>query len=76
MVILDLNFDSSHSPALIRALKDALGPRPVQIVAYVSHVQTDPTEEARKNGADLVIPRSVFSNKVPEPLQGRHVDSL
>ena len=50
-VILDLNF---VPPDLIGKLK------PVPLIGYVSHVQTEVIKQARENGCDTVMARSAF----------------
>jgi CheY-like chemotaxis protein len=50
-VILDLNFVPLD---LIARLK------PVPLIGYVSHVQSDVIKQARENGCDTVMARSAF----------------
>ncbi len=41
-----------------------------KIVGYYSHVNAKLAEEARKFGADLVLPRSAFANRIQDVLSG------
>ncbi len=63
-VILDLNF---APPELIARLK------PVPLIGYVSHVQSEVIRQARLNGCDTVMARSAFVQglqKLMESLAG------
>lgn len=64
--LLDLNVDPDATPALIEQIKSRH--RDVQVVAFLSHVQVELAERARAAGADLVLPRSEFTRRLPELL--------
>ncbi len=67
LVIVDLNATGTDPVEAIRAVK-ALADTP-PVVAYLSHVQTELAQQAREVGADLVLPRSAFTARLPELLQ-------
>jgi hypothetical protein len=60
-VILDLNF---VPPELITRLK------PIPLIGYVSHVQTDVIKRARENGCDTVMARSAFVQGLGKMMEG------
>lgn len=66
LIILDLDRRGLEIAATIAALKAATS---ATILAYVSHVQTDAIQEAKKAGADKVIARGAFANQLAELLK-------
>lgn len=70
LILIDLNADPAQSVSAITAIKHAAHPNPVRILAFLSHVQEDLAEAARRAGADAVVPRSYFSKNLPQILQG------
>lgn len=66
LLIIDLNSAPFQPIETIAALKAS--PRPVTILGYLSHVQVDLKERAVQAGCDLVLPRSAFSQQLPELL--------
>jgi CheY-like chemotaxis protein len=64
LVILDLNFDLAEPIDLIAPIKAA----GIPTLGYLSHVQTDLKRKAEEAGCDAVVPRSTFSQKLPELL--------
>ena len=71
IVIVDLNNNSLDAVALIARLKASPATRQATVIAYLSHVQHDLKREAEKAGADLVLPRSVFSQNLYDILRQR-----
>ena len=71
VVILDLNNTGMNPVDLVRKLKANPAAQSIQIIAYLSHVQTDLMREAQKAGCDLVLPRSVFSQQLDDLLRQR-----
>lgn len=67
-VLLDLNA-TGLDPASAVAAARAIPGRP-KIVAYLSHVQADLAAAARAAGADEVLARSAFSERLPSLLTG------
>ena len=70
-VIVDLNNTSLDPLALIAMLKDNPATQQATVVAYLSHVQHELKREAEKARADLVLPRSVFSQNLYDILRQR-----
>jgi DNA-binding NarL/FixJ family response regulator len=74
-VILDLNHSSGKAMEVVRAAKAANADKnrseapAVPVVGFVSHVQADLVEQARKAGCDVVLARSAFSQRLPEILR-------
>ena len=66
LVIIDLNIAPADPIAAIGSLR-LLNPPP-RILAFVSHVDRDIAERARRAGADEVLPRSRFTNELPQLL--------
>jgi CheY-like chemotaxis protein len=67
-IILDLNHRSGKSVELARALKSNPDTRPVRVVAFLSHVQTDLAAAARTAGCDMILARSAFTQQLPQLL--------
>lgn len=67
LVIIDLNAAGAEAPAGLAALQK-VQPSPAT-VAFCSHVDTELMEAARAAGADLVLPRSAFTARLPQILQ-------
>jgi PleD family two-component response regulator len=70
LVILDLNNPRTDPLGLVAALKEDAGLAAVRTVGYVSHVQTDVIENARKAGVDTVLARSAFAQNLADLLTG------
>jgi CheY-like chemotaxis protein len=71
VLMIDLNDASIRPVELIAKLKSSPSAAAIQIIAFVSHVQGDLIREAQKAGADLVLPRSVFSQQLDDLLRQR-----
>ena len=71
VLMIDLNDSSIRPVELIAKLKSSPSAAAIQIIAFVSHVQGDLIREAQKAGADLVLPRSVFSQQLDDLLRQR-----
>jgi CheY-like chemotaxis protein len=68
-VILDLNHRSGSALDALRAIKADAKVGRTPVVGFLSHVQTDLAAAAREAGCDLVLARSIFSQKLPEVLR-------
>ncbi len=66
LTLLIVDMDGPEALAAIGLAADAL-PRP-RIVAYFAHVQTALAQQASAAGADTVLPRSLFVQRLPELL--------
>jgi CheY-like chemotaxis protein len=75
MVILDLNSERLDGIAAIKVLKSKPTMKGIPIVGFLSHVQVDLKQAAESAGCDYVIPRSMFSMKLPE-IAGGDLSSL
>ncbi len=69
LIILDLH--SARFPALdlLRALKSHPTLRTTPVLGYFSHVQRNVGAAATEAGCDIVLPRSAFSEKLPDLLK-------
>ena len=66
MVFVDLNSDRVDGIAAIKVLKSTPSLKGIPVVGFLSHVQVDLKQAAESAGCDYVIPRSMFSMKLPE----------
>ncbi len=64
LVIIDLNGQTTEPVRAIEELKRSSAGDEIPILAFLSHVQTELAEEARKAGANWVLPRSAFSARL------------
>ncbi len=67
-ILIDLNASGGDPIATIQALRQAV-PSAV-LVGFCSHVETDLQARAREAGCSLVLPRSVFVQRLPQLLTG------
>jgi len=70
LIIIDLNSDRLDPVATIGFLKSSSELSAIPIVSFVSHVQTDLIRAAQAAGCDYVLPRSAFSQMLPEIVSG------
>ena len=68
LVILDLNSSKMRPLEIIAQLKGDATLRDIHTLGYVSHVQSDLIEAARRAGIDEVLARSAFSERLGEIL--------
>jgi CheY-like chemotaxis protein len=69
LIIFDLNNASVKPLSLIPKLKSRL--KKTSIIGFLSHVQGDLKQKAHEVGCDMVLPRSAFSQNLPQLLR-RH----
>ena len=69
LVIFDLNTVSVKPLTLIPKLKSKL--KKTSVIGFLSHVQGDLKQKAHEVGCDMVLPRSAFSQNLPQLLR-RH----
>ncbi|HEY4362998.1 MAG TPA: response regulator [Bryobacteraceae bacterium] len=69
LIILDLNFSRIDPVKLIEALKADAATKPINLLAYVSHVQVDLKQQAQQAGCNMVLARSAFSANLPQILK-------
>ncbi|MFN2383382.1 MAG: hypothetical protein ABR559_03860 [Gemmatimonadota bacterium] len=67
-IFVDLNHRAADPEAVIRALK-ARRPEPV-VIAFGSHQDREGLKAARAAGADQVLARSTFTERLPDLLRG------
>ena len=70
LIIFDLNNNSAKPLTLIPKLKNKLK-KGTSIIGFLSHVQGDLKQKAHEVGCDMVLPRSAFSQNLPQLLR-RH----
>jgi CheY-like chemotaxis protein len=70
LIIFDLNNASVKPLSLIPKLKSKLK-KGTSIIGFLSHVQGDLKQKAHDVGCDMVLPRSAFSQNLPQLLR-RH----
>jgi CheY-like chemotaxis protein len=70
LIIIDLNSASAKPLTVIPKLKAKLK-KETSILGFVSHVQGDLKVKAQEAGCDAVMPRSAFSQNLPQLLR-RH----
>ena len=68
LVVLDLNNPRTDPLGTVTAMKADPTLAGIATVAYVSHVQTELIAAARQVGINEVLPRSAFSERLPELL--------
>lgn len=68
LVILDLNSQRTDPLGTVAAMKQDAMLAAVATVGFVSHVQTDVIEAARKAGVDDVLARSAFTQRLGDIL--------
>jgi hypothetical protein len=69
LIIFDLNHNSVKPLTLIPKLKSKL--KKTSVIGFLSHVQGDLKQKAHEVGCDMVLPRSAFSQNLPQLLR-RH----
>ena len=70
LIVVDLNSNSIKPLPIISKLRSRYK-KPTSIVGFVSHVQGDLKMKAQEAGCDVVMPRSAFSQNLPNILR-RH----
>jgi len=68
-ILLDLNHRSGKAVAVLEEVKNDAATRPVPVVAFLSHVQTELAQAAHTAGCDRVMARSAFSQQLPALLR-------
>lgn len=70
LIIVDLNNNSIKPISLVTKLKAKLK-KHTNVIGFLSHVQGDLKMKAQEAGCDMVLPRSAFSQNLPQLLR-RH----
>jgi CheY-like chemotaxis protein len=71
LVIVDLHLQRDDPFLLARSLKADEALRGTPLVGFFSHVQVELQRRAEAAGFDRVLPRSAFTKRLPEILQGQ-----
>jgi CheY-like chemotaxis protein len=71
LVIADLHTQKCDPFSLAAQLKADEQLRVIPVLGFFSHVQTDLQQKAVQAGFDRVLPRSAFSARLPEILEGK-----
>ncbi len=71
LIVVDLHAQKCEPFELARELKEDEHLRDVPLVGFFSHVHTALKAEAESAGFDRVLPRSAFTNRLAEILQGQ-----
>ena len=66
LVILDLQTDKLDPVEVVERLKTSEATRGVRVIGFLSHVEVELQRRAKEAGFDQVMPRSVFSQRLPE----------
>jgi CheY-like chemotaxis protein len=74
LIIVDINFQGVDPLNLIRKLKADDQTKRINLIGYLSHVQGELKLQAQQAGCDMVMPRSAFSQNLPQILK-RHSGS-
>ena len=74
LIIVDINFQGVDPLSLIRKLKSDEETKRINLIGYLSHVQGELKMQAQEAGCDMVMPRSAFSQNLPQILK-RHSSS-
>jgi CheY-like chemotaxis protein len=74
LIIMDINFQGIDPLNLIRKLKADENTKRINLIGYLSHVQGELKVQAQEAGCDMVMPRSAFSQNLPQILK-RHSSS-
>ena len=69
LVIIDLNCAGVDALEIVRRLKAGDRTKGVGVVGYLSHVQGELKKQAQESGCDMVLPRSAFSQNLPQILK-------
>jgi len=70
LIICDLNATRIDPIALCKRLKADHRLRSIPLIGFFSHVDTELQRRAIEAGFDRVLPRSVFTSKLPQIMQG------
>jgi CheY-like chemotaxis protein len=70
LIVLDLNNTRFDPIEAIEQLKADESLRKIPIVGFLSHVQVDLFKKAESAGCDQILPRSKFTEHLPEILSG------
>ncbi len=70
MVLLDLNSQKFDAISTIEFMKSKTELKGIPVLAFLSHVEVDLKRRAEEAGCDYVIPRSLFTEMLPQIVSG------
>ena len=70
VIVIDLHSQKFQPLALAGQLKTDEQLKSIRLVGFFSHVETELQAAAEKAGFDQVLPRSAFTNRLPQILKG------
>lgn len=68
VIVVDLHSQKFQPLALAGLLKEDTQLKSIRLVGFYSHVETELQTAAEKAGFDQVLPRSAFTNRLPQIL--------
>jgi CheY-like chemotaxis protein len=71
MIILDLNSERLEPIQTIQYLKSQPALAAIPILGFLSHVQSELKTQAEQAGCDRIMPRSAFSQRLPELMSSK-----
>ena len=75
LVILDLNNPRTDPLGTVGSMRADVALAAIPTVGFVSHVQTDVIEAARRAGVSEVLARSAFAERLPQILSRAAADA-
>jgi len=69
LIIIDLNCQGVDALKLVGELKADAETKGINVLAYLSHVQGELKLKAQEAGCNVVLPRSAFSQSLPQILK-------
>ncbi|HEY1753865.1 MAG TPA: response regulator [Bryobacteraceae bacterium] len=69
LIIIDLNFQGVDALKLVGELKADAETKDINLLGYLSHVQGELKLKAQEAGCNMVLPRSAFSQSLPQILR-------
>jgi len=69
LIIIDLNFQGVDGLKLVETLKADAETKGINLLGYLSHVQGELKLKAQEAGCNMVLPRSAFSQSLPQILK-------
>ncbi len=75
MIIFDLNFEAAGPVNLIAKLKSSPEFEGIELIGFLSHVQSELKQKAQEAGCDTVLARSAFSQNLPL-IMNRHSERV
>lgn len=70
VIVIDLHSQKFQPLQLAARLKEDKQSSAIRLVGFCSHVETQMLVDAERAGFDQVLPRSAFTNRLPQILKG------